>query len=151
MFLKGLRRAAEGTSATGYVAIEDAPVVTLGGSDWKYGWPHKFYVGGIPNPRANCSCPQYGYGGSLDSWKKEYPDVKQVEGADRKFWLHDYPAPASVSAKWYNEHLKDITDEATFRMFTELLADRSGIIFGRDDEGLKYSAPHRGYQAPGGM
>ena len=26
--------------------------VSLGGADWKYGWPHKFYVEGIENPLA---------------------------------------------------------------------------------------------------
>jgi hypothetical protein len=32
---------------------------TLGGSDWKYGWPHKFYVMGIPNPKAGVLVPSY--------------------------------------------------------------------------------------------
>lgn len=121
-------------------------IAELGGSDWKYGWPHKFYVEGIPNICAGEPVMQCGYGGTLESWKERYPDAKQVEGDDRKFHLHDYPAPATVHAKWYNEHLRDLGKEA-LSVMCDILEKHAHIKFEVDGVSIKYSAPYRGYQA----
>ena len=103
--------------------------VTLSGSDWKYGWPHKFYVHGIPNPIA----------GQLvvsSSWSK----------GDERGWGEPGPAPDSSFAKWYNNHLEDVRDHEAFNALTEVIRDKSGIEFYRDEKGLGYRAPHLGYQ-----
>src|SRR6267154_1870567 len=59
------------------------------GSDWKYGWPHKFYIEGIPNPIA----------GQPAEVSSTYKDGVRTPTMG--------PAPAAVFAKWYNEHLQD--------------------------------------------
>lgn len=73
----------------------------LGGSDWKYGWPHKFYVYGPKN---------------------------------------------EMIGKFYNEHLKEVEDAETLKVFTHVLHAHTGIHFKVNDGSLQYSAPHRGYQ-----
>jgi hypothetical protein len=87
----------------------------LNESDWKYGWPHKFYVEDIPNPQAGkrvCNgsdngAPTYG------------------EGAKH------------THAKWYNIHLKDLEGEA-FEAVVAVLRERTKIEFSRDEKGIKF-------------
>lgn len=110
--------------------VDPALTVTLGGSDWKYGWPHKFYVEGIPNPLAGkkvCDGGTYG------------PGDERV--------MHYTAGPATTHAKFYTEHIADIIDQETLRIFTELLAAKSGVTFSMKDGQLNYRAPYHGYQA----
>ena len=101
--------------------------VTLGGTDWKYGWPHKFYVEGIPNPLV---------GQSVDStstgwWVDHEPAASDLEearshltgeivvnvyaaenkrtgGYGWQICAHSRtPAPQESHAKLYAEHLLD--------------------------------------------
>lgn len=72
----------------------------LGGSDWKYGWPHKFYVDGIPNSnKGNLitvmggSGPLKGGFSSLEDQRARYNDNPnyrlvslQGEGIDSWEW-----------------------------------------------------------------
>lgn len=83
------------------------PGTKLGGADWKYGWPHKFYV-----------------------------EVPQTTGYG-----------ASLHGKWYNEHLNDEgLDEETFTRLTQLILEKSGIEFYKNEGRLLYKAPYAGYQ-----
>lgn len=128
----------------------------LGGSDWKYGWPHKFYVSGIPDPGAG-ELRKMGKVNLGADWKTglpreptesdraRYPNWKQDEHG---CWFVDLiePAPATTRGKWYNTHLQDL-EPATFAVVADILHQRAGIVFEMRAVGLHYSAPHRGYQA----
>jgi len=107
-----------------------AGVARLGGSDWKYGWPHKFYVYGIPNPKAGQTVE---IGSSYEN-RVNTP----IMGA----------APQFLHAKWYNEHLTDLSPEC-FSAMAELLHNKSRILFTKKDGKLAYSAPYAGFQALG--
>lgn len=102
------------------------------GADWKYGWPHKFYVEGVPNLLAGKTV-------------RCGTAFKRADGKDFEEPIMG-AAPATVHVKWYNEHLLDEGyDEATRAELIEALA-ASGIRFEIVDGRLRYSAPHRGYQ-----
>ena len=106
----------------------------LGGSDWKYGWPRKFYISSIPNPNRDRQAEI----GSLSYW-----DEEKGERVDQP----TYGAEGDFHAKWYNQHLKDAgyDDEAIGRL-TQLLEQHSGITFYVADGKLMFRAPHFGYQ-----
>jgi hypothetical protein len=104
---------------------------TLHGADWKYGWPHKFYVQNIPNPLAG----QRVKVGSR-SW---------MEDGERKEEAMYGDAPKFQHGKWYNEHLLDL-DEATYIKLRELILKHADIEFNRENGGLRYTAPHQNYQ-----
>lgn len=109
--------------------------VTLGDSDWKYGWPHKFYVEGIPNPTAG-KISQYGTHSYTDENGKRHEE--KLMG----------PEPATRGGKWYNQHLLDQGyDDDALDLLLGLLSEHSGITFLKGDDGqLKYRAPYPGYQ-----
>lgn len=100
--------------------------VTLNEADWKYGWPHKFYVEGIPNPMAGFTICSGGRGG---------PDVKDHALGD---------APAFTHAKFYTEHLADATDFEG--LVKALQMQLPNIHFEKDAEG---KVMYRGYRGPG--
>lgn len=105
----------------------------LHGADWKYGWPHKFYVDGIPNPEA---------GRMVVKSSKHWTD----EEGNRRHEEYPEPEADTVGGKWYNEHLLDLSREA-FALVAGRLSEVSHISFSRTDEGrLRYTAPYRGYQ-----
>jgi hypothetical protein len=108
----------------------------LGGSDWKYGWPHKFYVEGIPNPLAGQETVR-----SSKSWTDK-------ETGESKVIYTTSVERAGTHAKWYNDHILDIEHEPTRIEFCRILAEHAHIKFEVvDGVRLKYMAPHRGYQA----
>jgi hypothetical protein len=111
------------------MAYLESGVAGLDGSDWKYGWPHKYYVEGIPNPLA-CRMVKMGS-------RTEGGITTAIVGA----------APQTTHAKWYNAHLEDegYDDEAREKLFA-LLKEHGGIEFGIGERGLFYKAPYRGYQ-----
>lgn len=101
----------------------------LGGSDWKYGWPHKFYVE-VPNPLAG--------------------QIVQVGSRTEKGVTTPIMGEASTTthAKWYNQHIEDVGyDTEALTKLLAALKEHSKIefIFG-DDGRLGYVAPHRGFQ-----
>lgn len=105
----------------------------LGGSDWKYGWPHKFYVYEIPNPLAGQTVQMGSESKRVDGQIVSSP----ILGA----------APSTQQSKWYNEHLLDDGfDEEAQDALIKVLADQAGIQFTLDGKKLTYSAPHMGYQ-----
>lgn len=108
----------------------------LGGSDWKYGWPHKFYIE-VPNP-----APERQVVWSASSYVDEATRerIETVQYGDQGPRIH---------AKWYNDHLRDEGyDGEAFDALVAALAAHAGITFRIDDLGnLVYAAPYRGYQA----
>lgn len=100
----------------------------LGGADWKYGWPHKFYVSGIPN----VTTALVGKVGS---------NTKDGQTTD----ILGKPSP-TCWVKWYNEHILDdgFDDEARARLLD--LLTTSGITFSLIDGKLNYNAPCYGFQ-----
>lgn len=134
-------------------AIEAGAV--LGGADWKYGWPHKFYVtvpnkiagkvvemGGTSGPNINGDTP-----GAV--WKSTcgHSDCTERSSGHGYWKLPSMePAPATCHVKFYNEHLSDCGPELLARL-ASLLKQHTGIEFRMDHErGLGYSAPAPGYQ-----
>lgn len=113
-------------------AIERGAI--LSGSNWKYGWPHKFYVQ-IPHPDRD---KQAEIGG------KSYWD----EEKGQRIYEPTYGAMGDYHAKWYNLHLTDAGyDDEAFTTLTERIAAKSGISFEMHEGKLRYQAPYFGYQA----
>ena len=99
----------------------------LHGADWKYGWPHKFYIV-VPNPEP----------------EKEFDLGSLTEGGKI---VETYRGTlATLQGKWYNEHLLD--EGVPVRLF-RVLEEKSGIRFQIRDNQLYYVAPYDGYQAWG--
>jgi hypothetical protein len=133
---------------------------TLGGSDWKYSYPHKFYVEGIPNPIAGqiveCGsrswtdrlCPTcgaaYGHDRPTACTCGEPYSAGWAFGAQHRAPMME-PAPRLTHAKWYNEHLLDLSD-AAFAILAPVLLKHSDIEFTREDGQLKWRAPRWGHQ-----
>lgn len=138
---------------------------TLSGADWKYGWPHKFYVDNIPNPNAGgmsyfTSTRIAGDVPTIAELNKmqEYADTPGYEVrtvATGRFSeetgkpLYELavfrPEGPTTHGKWYNTHLKDLSPEA-FAVLAQMIEQRAGIRFVMDGGELKYAAPHVGYQ-----
>lgn len=95
--------------------------IRLASTDWKYGWPHKFYVEGIRHPRAG-EVAQVGathYRGVVTPIMGEISDT--------------------VSAKLYVEHFMDEGyDDEAFKAFQDLVYRQSGILFAVEAGRLRY-------------
>jgi hypothetical protein len=126
---------------------------TMHGADWKYGWPHKFYVEGIPNPHAG-KIVEMGSssGGDIGEetpgaqWKSTcgHTDCKK-RTRDHGYWQvpHMASAPKTTPAKFYNAHLEDCSDEL-LAVLLPLVMQQTGIEFSRDPQkGFVYKAPYR--------
>ena len=81
-------------------------------ADRKYGWPHKAYFDGVPNPHAGlmesvASSSQKPSQSQLDTenW------LPPVEGERPQWWRQLSPAPATTYLKFYTVHLLDATPE----------------------------------------
>lgn len=85
-------------------------------ADWKYGWPHKFYVN-YPNLNA---------GNEVVIGRN---DDGPMMGR----------APAQNMSKWYNTHLKDVEGEL-FDKLCAAIHKQTGVRFERDELGIKWSA-----------
>lgn len=106
----------------------------LGGSDWKYGWPHKFYVTNIPNENRDRQAEI----GSTSYW-----DEKKGKSVTEPM----YGTEGDFHAKWYNQHLQDAGfDDEAREAFLKRLTDASGIEWGVTDGKAWYRAPHAGFQ-----
>lgn len=112
-------------SYCGSITIDDAikametPGVEYSGSDWKYGWPHKFYFE-IP-----CEPYERIVGSSWENGKRT--DERAI--CDKRHY------------KFYSRHLIDATPEQIER-WNRVAAPLLGVRFELGAEGdLKYSAP----------
>lgn len=106
--------------------------VTLESADWKYGWPHKFYVNGIPNANAGrkVQCGSRSGPAFDDNGEPNLPDLTIIEKMrgryDRKI-IDD--APATCHAKFYNLHFLDLVDTPQFEELRQAIFERTGIDF----------------------
>jgi hypothetical protein len=121
----------------GSVHPEDAvrflkqPGTTFSGSDWKYGWPHKFYIA-PPSPEP----------------EKEVEIGSRSERVDGKFVTTPIMGKRStLHAKFYNNHLKDAAPEV-FEEFAALSEKIFGIKWSKDEKGISYDSFYR-YQRAG--
>jgi len=102
---------------------------TMSGSDWKYGWPHKFYVD-IQNPTPD---KQVAIGFSTTE-----NGQKEIKFGPEGHLLH---------AKFYSLHLA-LVDGQTFDRIAPIISEACGITWFRDEKGIAYKAPYPGYQKP---
>jgi hypothetical protein len=105
----------------------EAGKATMSGSDWKYGFPHKFYVD-VANPHPDkqvkkSSCYQNGV------------ETDIVYG----------PQGPILHMKFYSEHLQLLDDE-TFAKVAPIISQACGITWTKKDGKLCYSAPCHNYQ-----
>jgi hypothetical protein len=110
------------------------------GSDWKYGYPHKFYVDLAVEPYMAVK-------GSTSKWDELLG--KSVNT------LHEPSRCTTVHYKFYTDHLKEATEEQ-LREFNEVVSKVTGIIFEVHDEDfhkqigrgklLYYRAPRQDWQ-----
>jgi hypothetical protein len=136
-------------SYCGSIHPEDLLRVLLAGArmhsaDWKYGWPHKFYLEDVPNKYAGQDCRTgavYAGDHPLEELKREYPQAVNWQQKDGR-WRADLrgKAPAHAPAKWYNEHLLDL-DEVAFVPVAQTILLHTHIEFKIIEGRLKYWAP----------
>ncbi len=104
---------------------------TMHGTDWKYGYPHKFYVD-VPNLVAG-QIVRLG-GTSRTNEKGERVDEPFME-----------PAPETCRCKFYVNHLALLDDE-TFEKVAPIINAECGVTFYKVDGKLRYDAPEYNYQ-----
>lgn len=128
------------------------PGSVFSGSDWKYGWPHKFYIDTI-NPDAaqsveigSDSVPRGEEPLPTDRWSCfahhndgcSCPNEPGVTGSWR---LPIMSHRTSLHFKFYSKHLKDCTPEV-LAQFNELSRKCFGIVWTLDEKGLRYRCPN---------
>lgn len=135
---------------------------TLSGADWKYGWPHKFYVGGIPNTnagqrRALTCIPLTGAEPTAAEMERashylrdpKYTSEVRQNGFDPRTGAPKYqlailtPEGPTTNGKWYNEHFLDLTSEAMSEL-ADAIYERAGVQFRMVDGKLMYATAPRG-------
>ncbi|MDL2342424.1 MAG: hypothetical protein QFB87_05095 [Patescibacteria group bacterium] len=107
-------------------------------ADFKYGWPHKAYFRGIPNPHA----------GMLESrMSMSHPKQEDIDsgamikiptntfnthtGEPEYKWIEaGKPAATTTDGKFYSEHLMDASEEDR-----KLIEQHLGIAFEFNDDG----------------
>lgn len=97
-------------------------------ADWKYGWPHKFYLDGVLNPifgKTVAIGRSFGPG--------DPPDGKPMMGQ----------APMHVPCKFYSAHLVEMPDDQ-FAEMARILYTHTGIQFYIGEVGLAYTSPRLG-------
>lgn len=100
------------------------------GSDWKYGWPHKFYLE-IP-------CEPYRTAISSRSEKKSGNWIQTYEYGMRDHNHH----------KFYSAHMVDATEEQLVE-WNQIAEPLLGIGFVKKDGQLNYRSPRKGFQTWG--
>jgi hypothetical protein len=84
-------------------------------ADRKYGWPHKIYIDGVPNPHAGL--PESTCSGNPnptpEGWVRVQTGTFNTHTGDPEYtWIAPpHPAPATAHGKFYTEHLQDATAE----------------------------------------
>lgn len=90
--------------------LESNPDVKLETADWKYGWPHKWYMHRVPNHQAGKVVELGG------KWE------------DNHYTPHLGQAPAFCQVKFYSVHMLDLAD-GVFDKVANVIAERGGIKF----------------------
>lgn len=105
-------------------------------ADRKYGWPHKAYADGIPNPHAGMLEVRSSSSSPSEHYSREVREPRYDERTGDR--IADYvryteqprPAAATTYGKFYSVHLQDATPEDR-----ELIERHLGIAFDFDDKG----------------
>jgi hypothetical protein len=104
----------------------------MSGSDWKYGWPHKFYED-VVNPEPDkrvVKCRR--------SW---WDEEKQERVEDVEYG----PQGPTLWMKFYSNHLELLSEE-DFAKVAPVISDACGITWERREGKLWYKAPYNGFQ-----
>jgi len=110
----------------------EAGNATIGGSDWKYGWPHKFYVDVVnshPDKQVLKS-----HGNRWNTALQKYEDFKEYG-----------PEGPTLHIKFYSEHL-GLLDDETFNKVASIINNACGITWEKKEGKLCYRAPCLNYQ-----
>ena len=99
-------------------------------ADWKYGWPHKAYFDGVPNPHAGLLEARGRANFEKPGWL-----------SDGKGYWHEPAKPAAPTAhgKFYSVHLQDATQEDR-----ALIEQHLGLVFTFADDGAVRWTPAGG-------
>lgn len=103
---------------------------TVHWADFKYGWPHKLYVDGIPNPHAGIPEVRCSGSGYAEPDKDPLKDWTQQSHGRWSWREKPKPASATTHGKFYTEHLQDATPEDR-----EVIERAAGISFTFDVDG----------------
>lgn len=97
-------------------------------ADWKYGWPHKAYFDGVPNPHVGLLESRSGASERRGpGWFQTKDGIWREPGT---------PAPAFVTWKFYTVHLIDATPEEK-----DIIESMLGIHFEFSPDGkIKWEA-----------
>lgn len=88
-------------------------------ADWKYGWPHKLYIEGVPNELA---------GQTVEVGSESGPGYrKPIMGV----------AGPHAFIKFYTQHIGDMPDDR-IRVLSDIIEKQTGISFEKDDVGLRW-------------
>jgi hypothetical protein len=112
-------------------------------ADAKYGWPHKAYFDGIPNPnaglteiRSSCNFEKAGY----ERLAHPRYDTKTGERIDDYVeWVEKSTAPATTYGKFYTVHLLDASHADR-----ETIEQHLGVRFEFSDDGRVQWCRHPG-------
>lgn len=88
-------------------------------ADWKYGWPHKAYLDGVPDARAGqpwiCGWSNRETAGWQPFTEAEHGELARAGGItscrEGETWVQVRPREATTTCKFYTEHLKDATPQ----------------------------------------
>ena len=114
-------------------AIEGGAVLRV--ADMKYGWPHKFYVSGVPNELAGQRAVTGSVSGPTTdrSGKLCREDLTPDEIAKGHYSRYTYgTAPPHAVVKFYSEHLADAdrqTSGGEMERLAQLMLETSGYFF----------------------
>jgi hypothetical protein len=117
-------------SYCGSLTVADAikafqtPGVRWSGCDWKYSWPHKFYIEIPCEPYRKCT--------------SKGPGEHDLGYSECRYDFH----------KFYAEHLVDATPEQ-LEQWNRIVEPITGIGYELDGDWLKYSARCLGWQGSG--
>jgi hypothetical protein len=132
--------------------FQSSKVSGYSGSDWKYGYPHKFYIEVESGKPAVTYYEINGERVSKEEWDKANADrnYRYNPAGGRSMGSGREPGTGTIHAKFYTMHLLDVEDAATFSLIADLFRQKFGIAFGIQDGKLTYTAPRHGHQSSGG-
>jgi len=105
-------------------------------ADRKYGWPHKAYFDGIPNPHvglleSRASRSDMPNPDESDKWRRVQRGFNSRTGEPEYWWAETgQPASATTHGKFYSVHLQDATPEDRAVIEAHL-----GLVFEFSDDG----------------
>lgn len=136
------------------------PGTRFSGADWKYGWPHKFYIEPLNekldekfevSTRDGDGTVAEDYWSCFAHQRKECSCPKEV-GVTGHWSRPEYGVRKHLHFKFYATHLTGSTDEQ-LQEWTAVSEKWFGIKWGRDEQGVWYRAPQSnsfyGYQQAG--